>query len=105
MSLKTNDDRIVGVLHDVVEDTALTLETLRQEGFSEEILAAVDSVTNRESEDYPSFVLRAAQNPIDKRVKLADLKDNSDVTRLAEITERDLARLEKYRQAIETLNA
>jgi hypothetical protein len=69
------------------------------------VISGVDAVTHRESETYDEFVLRAKQDPIGRRVKMADLEDNSDVTRLAEITERDRSRLEKYRHAIETLNA
>jgi hypothetical protein len=95
------NDRIVGVLHDVVEDWAgWTLDRVRAEGFCEEVVAALDSVTEREGEDYFSFVRRAASNPIGRKVKLADLKDNSDLTRISAPTERDIERIEKYRRAI-----
>jgi hypothetical protein len=106
LRLSRPEDRIVAVLHDVVEDTDWTLERLRGEGFSDEIVAAVDSVTNREGESYDDFVLRAATNPIGRRVKLADLEDNSDLSRLGStITEKDRVRLEKYRKAIALLSA
>ena len=104
LMLETEAERIVGVLHDVVEDTAVTYEDLRIAGFTEEILAALDSVTRRDDEDYEAFVLRAGQNPIGRRVKLADLKDNSDLSRIPSPTEKDYARLEKYRRAIATLS-
>ena len=104
LMLETEAERIVGVLHDVVEDTAVTYEDLRVAGFTEEILAALDSVTRRDDEDYEAFVLRAGQNPIGRRVKLADLKDNSDLSRIPSPTEKDYARLEKYRRAIATLS-
>ena len=80
MDLTSAEDRIVAVLHDVCEDCpGWTFERLRGEGFSEEILAALDSVTKREGEPYEEFALRAAANPIGRRVKLADLRDNSDL--------------------------
>jgi (p)ppGpp synthase/HD superfamily hydrolase len=95
------NERVVGVLHDVVEDCAgWTLDRVRAEGFSEEVLAALDSVTKRDGEEYFSFVRRAAANPIGRKVKLADLKDNSDLARISSPTERDLERVETYRTAI-----
>ena len=106
LRLSGPEERIVAMLHDVVEDTDWTLERLRGEGFPDEIVEAVESVTNREGESYDDFVRRAAKNPIGARVKLADLEDNSDVSRLGgTITEKDRARLEKYRKAIEFLRA
>jgi (p)ppGpp synthase/HD superfamily hydrolase len=105
LALDATDDQIVGVLHDVVEDTDVTLESLRAEGFSEVVLAALASVTKREDEDYSAFVLRAAANPIGRRVKLADLRDNSDLSRIAHPTQKDHARLARYRAAIEAIQA
>ena len=105
MRLKTPDERMAAALHDVVEDCGWTLERLRAEGFPEAVVMGVDAVTRRETETYDEFVLRAKADPIGRRVKMADLEDNSDVSRLAEVTERDEARLNKYRRAIEALNA
>jgi (p)ppGpp synthase/HD superfamily hydrolase len=106
LSCATEDERIVGVLHDVVEDCpGWTFERLRQEGFSDTVLAALDSVTNREGEAYEAFVERAAANPIGRRVKLADLRDNCDLGRISAPTERDLARIDKYRRAIQTIES
>ena len=105
LALDTTDDQIVGVLHDVVEDTEVTLDRLRADGFSEAILAALDSVTKREGEGYPAFVLRAAANPIGRKVKLADLHDNSDLSRIAHPTQKDHARLARYRAAIDAIQA
>jgi (p)ppGpp synthase/HD superfamily hydrolase len=83
LSLSSNDERIVAVLHDVCEDCpGWTLQRLRSEGFSDEIIEALDSVTKRNGEDYESFVRRAAANPIGCRVKLADLHDNCDLSGL-----------------------
>jgi hypothetical protein len=101
LGLASNDERIVAVLHDVCEDCpGWTFDRLRQEGFAEHIIAALDSVTKRDGEDYEAFVLRAASNPIGRRVKLADLRDNSDLARIAMPTPHDLERVEKYRRAI-----
>jgi len=104
LTLETEAERIVAVLHDVVEDTPVTLDDLRAERFTDEILAALESVTKRDGEDYEAFVLRAGQNPIGRRVKLADLRDNSDISRIPAPTEKDYGRLEKYRRAIATLS-
>lgn len=74
-TLTLEKERIVAVLHDVVEDTTITLEEIR-ERFGDEIADAVDSVSKREGELYKNFVMRAAENPIGIKVKYADLKDN-----------------------------
>ena len=103
LRLETNEERIAGVLHDVVEDCGWTIGQLRAQGFPEAALSAIDSVTRRDTETYEEFVFRAKADPIGRRVKLADLADNSDLSRLAEVTDRDRARLEKYLRAIETL--
>ncbi|MCA9901246.1 MAG: HD domain-containing protein [Ardenticatenaceae bacterium] len=105
LSLQSDAERIVGMLHDVIEDTPWTITALRDEGFSKEILAALETVTKREGEDYEAFVLRSAQNPIGRKVKLADLYDNSDISRIPSPTEKDFARLEKYKRAIAVLEA
>lgn len=103
LMLDTTEAQIVGVLHDVIEDTPITYDDLRAEGFSEAILAALECVTKRDGEEYTTFVGRAAQNPIARQVKLADLQDNSDLSRIPSPTAKDYARLEKYRQAIALL--
>lgn len=96
-------ERIVGVLHDVVEDTPWTLEGLRAEGFSAEVVDAVDALSRREGEDYFDFVLRAGANPLARPVKLADLRDNLDMTRIAAPSQRDYERCERYRKALALL--
>jgi (p)ppGpp synthase/HD superfamily hydrolase len=102
LALSETNDRIVAVLHDVVEDCdGWTLDRIRAEGFSKEVLEALDSVTKRHDEEYLTFVRRAAANPIGRKVKLADLRDNSDLTRISNPTQRDFDRTEKYRVAIE----
>jgi hypothetical protein len=103
MRLSGADERIAAVLHDVVEDCSWTIERLRAEGFSESVLAAIDSVTRKPEETYDAFVLRAAANPIGRRVKCADLEDNSDLSRITNPTPRDYERMEKYRRALAVL--
>jgi (p)ppGpp synthase/HD superfamily hydrolase len=100
LTVRTPEARMAAVLHDVVEDTPVTLEELKGEGFPEAVLEAVAALTKREGEDYEAFIRRVAPNPIAREVKLADLRDNSDLSRIANPTEKDRARIEKYRRAI-----
>lgn len=102
---ETNEERMAAVMHDMVEDCGWTLDQLRAEGFPEAVVEAVDAVTRRDGETYEDFVLRARLHPIGRRVKLADLADNSDLSRLPEVTPRDQARLEKYRRAMDALSS
>ena len=101
--VESEDEKIVAVLHDIVEDTDVSLDDLRDEGFSEEVLSAIECVTKQDGEDYDSFIERISFNPLAVKVKLADLEDNMDLTRLPEVTEKDLERVEKYKRAKERL--
>ncbi len=103
MSVNKDDEKIVAVMHDIVEDTDITLDDLRNEGFSGEVIDAIECVTKREGEDYQSFIDRIAHNPLATKVKLADLEDNMDLSRLSDVTEKDLERVEKYKKAKEQL--
>lgn len=94
---------MAAVLHDVVEDSDWTLDQLRAEGFSAEVLQAVECLTHQPDESYDEFVARVQTNAIARQVKLADLEDNMNIRRMAEITPKDLARLEKYHRAWRTL--
>jgi len=96
---ETEVERIVAVLHDVVEDTGRSFDDLRKLGYTEEVLAALDCVTKRDGESYEQFVARAASNPVAKRVKIADLEDNMDVRRLIKLEAKDAERLAKYVKA------
>ena len=102
--LQGDVEQIVGVLHDVVEDSETTFDDLRRMGFSEAVITALDAVTRRDDETYEAFVERSAAHPLARRVKLADLSDNMDVRRLSgDLSEQDLARLNRYRRAWERL--
>lgn len=103
LSMTSDEERIVAVFHDVVEDTWVTLDDLRYESYSEDIIETVDSVTKREGETYDQQIQRAKLNPIGRSVKLGDLKDNSDVSRIPNPSEVDINRTEKYKRAITEL--
>ncbi len=103
---RTEDERIVGILHDVVEDSEWSFDDLRKEGFREHIIKALDCVTKRsEDEDYDKFVARTRTNPLAIRVKLNDLTDNMDIRRMGEVREKDIKRLNKYLRAYRLLSA
>ena len=103
MRMESEAAMMAAVLHDVVEDSEWTLDQLRTEGFNEEVLQAVECLTHRLGESYDEFVARVQTNAIARQVKLADLEDNMNIRRMAEITPKDLARLEKYHRAWRTL--
>jgi len=105
ISLTTEDERIVGVLHDVVEDCPeWTFERLQAEGFSERVLTSLKSVTkNSNDNDYQAFVERAKSDPVGRMVKIADIKDNLDVTRIGDLRAEDIARINRYKKALQVL--
>ena len=105
IQMDSEDAMMAAVLHDVVENSVWTLDDLRKEGFSNEVLNAVDSLTHRdkEGEDYWDYIQRAKSDPIAIKVKLADLEDNLNPDRLNEITEKDEKRFDRYRKAQEML--
>ena len=103
--VSSDEEKAVAYLHDVIEDTELTLEDLREYGFSEEVLKAVDVITKKKGQDYQTYLNSAKENKLARVVKLADLRHNSDLTRLINITEKDVERREKYQQAIDFLNS
>ena len=93
----------VALLHDVVEDTDMTFEQLECEGFSEDIIEALKLMTHDKSVPYLDYVKNISTNKIASAVKLADLKHNSDLTRLDAVDEKALERVEKYKKAMEIL--
>lgn len=97
---KTEIEKICGILHDIVEDTDWTFETLAKESFSDEVIAVLRCVTKlSEEEDYDHFINRIVQNPIAVQVKINDLLDNLDLTRFKQLDEWDLKRCNKYLKA------
>lgn len=99
LRMETEAAMMAAVLHDVVEDTEWTLARLREAGFTEEVLEAVDCLTHREGESYQEFVERVRTNPIARQVKIADLEDNMNVRRMNQLGPKELERLEKYHRA------
>ncbi len=100
LNMKTKDERIVAVLHDVVEDTKYTLEDFRKAGYSQKVLGSLDYLTKRDGEEYEKFIERVKHDPLARKVKIADLKDNLDLSRIKDPNRRDFKRIEKYRRAL-----
>ena len=101
---KTEDEKIVGVLHDVIEDTDWTFERLEAEGFSQEVINALRCVTKTsENENYDDFIERVKKNPLAASVKINDLTDNMDIRRLPYLSDKDVKRLKKYLKAYKRL--
>ena len=94
---------ILALLHDVVEDTQYSIEDIEAMGFDREITDALRLMTHDQRMPYMEYVEKLKKNPLARTVKLADLRHNSDISRLNEVTEKDLKRIEKYRAAIELL--
>ncbi len=94
---------VTALLHDVVEDTDYTLEDLIEMGFPKEVTDAIRLMTHDDAVPYLEYVRILKDNPVARTVKLADLKHNSDLTRLDVIDEKALKRVEKYRKAIRIL--
>ena len=100
------DDEIsttVALLHDIVEDTPMTLDELRAEGYPPEVVEAINALSRRESERYMDYVDRLKKNPLAKKVKLADLAHNSDHTRIPNPTEKVRNMWKRYERAKERL--
>ncbi|HHU91054.1 MAG TPA: GTP pyrophosphokinase [Clostridiaceae bacterium] len=100
--LGTNSEieRICAVLHDVIEDTPITLQILRDEGFAPEVLNVLDLLTKRKGESYDDFINRILTNETACRVKLADLADNMNLSRIQTPSEEDYKRVGKYQRAV-----
>ncbi len=101
--METEDEVCVALLHDEVEDTATTLDDIRAAGIGEEAVAAIAAMTHDPSVTYADYIATVARNPLARKVKVADLRHNSDRSRLDEPTDRDLARLERYAEALRML--
>ena len=99
------DSVITALLHDVIEDTCVTFDDLKSEGFSQNILDALESITKEKGEDYFDYIKRVSQNDTAKKVKIADLVHNMELSRLRTVDENAIKRKEKYKKAIEILSA
>jgi len=105
-AMSNDQEKIVAILHDVVEDSDWTFDRLKEEGFEDSVIESLRCVTKySEEEDYQEFIKRAATNKIATKVKMADIEDNLDLSRLGTLTEKDLTRIEKYKKALKYLKA
>ena len=104
--LHTDDDelKIIAILHDVVEDEVCTMNQLRKKGFSQRVCDAVELLTHRSIYSYDEYIKVISISPDARLVKLADLKDNTDITRLKGLTKKDFDRMEKYHKAFTYLS-
>lgn len=105
LSVDTLDERMAAILHDVVEDTSWTIERLADEGFTSAVIEAVVALTKLDGESRLEAAKRAVQNPIARVVKLADVSDNMDLSRISNPTEKDRARLKEYEAVTKVLIA
>ena len=95
----TTDEKIVGVLHDIIEDSEWTFEALAAEGFPAHIINALRHITHLPDETYEKFIARVKKNPLATAVKLNDLSDNMDIRRLPYLSDKDVKRLKRYLKA------
>ena len=105
LSVGTTDEQIAAILHDTVEDTDVTYEQLSEAGFSAEIISAVRALTKLDGESRVEAARRAVKHPIARQVKLADVKDNLDISRIPHLTYKDHARLDEYKLVQEILRS
>ena len=99
----SEEEKAVALLHDVIEDSSVTAEELLNAGLPETVVTAVQILSKKKGQDYQTYLKTVKSNPLARAVKLADLKHNSDLSRLETITDKDLGGLEKYKKAIDYL--
>ena len=105
LQMDSEEEMIVAILHDVVEDSEKwSFDKLQAEGFSKKIINSLRSITKEnENEDYEKFIDRSTRDKIGRKVKIADISDNLDISRLKEVTDKDILRINKYKKALEKL--
>ncbi len=103
LNVTTPQEQITAVLHDVIEDTEITAEDLLREGFSEEVVQAIQALTKKKGESRLDAAKRTVLNPIARVVKIADVTDNMDISRIAHPNEKDMARLQEYKKVLTIL--
>jgi (p)ppGpp synthase/HD superfamily hydrolase len=104
LALTGEQERMAALLHDVVEDSDVTLGDLTVTGYPVEVVEAVALLTHQEGQEYSDYIEGIRENPIARRVKMADLKDNLDLSRIAVPSEKDRERMDKYRAALKILD-
>ena len=103
--MRDEDTTVVALLHDVIEDTDYTLDDLRELGFEDRVISAIALMTHDDAVPYMEYVAQIKKNPIARAVKLADLRHNSDMTRLDTVSPWDEKRAKKYAEAIRLLES
>tara|TARA_Y100000591_G_scaffold292377_1_gene279553 strand:+ start:467 stop:889 length:423 start_codon:yes stop_codon:yes gene_type:complete len=105
LQMDSEEEMIVAILHDVVEDSEKwSFDKLKEEGFSKKIINSLRSVTKEnKNEDYEKFIDRSIKDKIGRKVKIADISDNLDISRLKEVTDKDILRINKYKKALAKL--
>ena len=103
LKFQKKQEQVVAVLHDVVEDSDVTLDDLANKGFSELVLDALDCLSKRENEGYEAFIKRILPNELARKIKIEDIKDNLDLTRLESVNNEDLKRALKYHNSLQIL--
>lgn len=103
--VESPDAKIVAVLHDVVEDSEITIAYLAEQGFSEDVIAAIAAITKQDGESYEEYLDRVMSNPLALRVKIADMTHNLDLSRIPNPTAADHKRIEKYKVILPRLKA
>ena len=102
--MTTDEEKAVALLHDIIEDTDVTANELLAKGLPDNVVEAVKALTKKHNQNYAAYMAGVKKNRLATAVKLADLKHNSDLSRLEKITQKDRERAEKYRKAIEYLS-
>lgn len=103
LAMKAEEEMIVAVLHDAVENSNVTLEDLKFQDFPAIIIDAIACITNKSEESYSDYIQRIKKNPLASRVKIADLRDNMNLRRIANPRQEDFDRVEKYKKALAIL--
>ncbi|TPG68653.1 HD domain-containing protein [Brevibacillus laterosporus] len=103
LKMTSEEEMISAVLHDVLEDTEVTEDDLQKVGFREDIIDAVIALTRQDDETYMDFIKRAKLNPIARTVKMGDIDDNCDLTRISNPSDQDYSRIKRYKKAIQEL--
>ena len=102
--VKTEQEKAVALLHDVIEDSGITIDDLLVSGLSNEVVTAVQILTKEKGQSYQEYLEKVKSNNLARVVKLADLKHNSDLSRLKSVTDTDYERVKKYKNAIHYLS-
>lgn len=103
LKFETEKEMIVAILHDVVEKSDWTLEKLRHEGFDGDILEAIDLLTRRESQSYMDYINKLKENPLSRKIKIADIEDNMNPNRIGSTPEGDSEKLSQLDEALRAL--